>query len=102
VITLRVFMAITNYGDTLSANTRYSAEFGYAKKIRQTAALDLSYRLQIANHVATRRHMVQTIMQLPTFVVHISSLARTSVGVVARSAKDEVAWEVERSRRWMC
>jgi hypothetical protein len=102
MITLRAFMAITNYGDTSSANTSGFAKFGYAKKIRQTAVLNPSYRLKIAKHVATTRHMVRTIMQLPTFVVHISSLARTSGGVVAKSAKDEVAWEVERSRRWMC
>jgi hypothetical protein len=34
VTTLGAFMAIPNYGDTLSVNTRYFAEFGYAKKIR--------------------------------------------------------------------
>jgi hypothetical protein len=39
-------------------------------------------------------------MRLPTFDVHISSLARTGGEVVVKSAKGEVAWETESSYLW--
>lgn len=102
VITLVVFMATTNYADTLSATTRPFAKSGYAKRTRQTAVLALPYRSTTAKRVAAERHMVRITMQLLTFDVRISSLARTSAEAAVKSAKDEVAWEVERIHLWMC
>jgi len=45
--------------------------------------------------------MVPTTTQPPTFDVRTSSLARISEVVAEKSAKDEVAWEVEKSHPWM-
>jgi hypothetical protein len=90
VIAIRVFMTTTNYADTSSAVTRHIAEFGYAKRIRQTAVLALLCHSPTAKRVATTRHILRTTMQLPTFDVYISALVRTVREVLVKSGKKEV------------
>ena len=58
MIALRVFMVTMNYADASSAITRLIAEFGYAKRIQQTAILAPSCYLPNAKRVATTRHLV--------------------------------------------